>query len=257
MNGKTNKWWIMIMLGCLLPAGLQAQPENRYIREGNKSFSKKNYDESEVQYRKALEENGGSYKAGFNLGGALYKQEKYKEASEQFADVPSADLSAQDRARYFHNLGNSLLQENKISESIDAYKEALRNNPGDMETKYNLSVALRRLQEQQQQQNQQGNQGNQDKQKQQSQQDQQKQQPGDQEKPRQDQQQGTQDQKDRQDQPRSEKQPQQEGGQQPKDRISKADAERLLKALADDEKKVQEKVQKAEAKATAIKVEKE
>lgn len=236
----TGKYGWLILLLLITAGGLHGQQDRKHIREGNRHFENERFGESEVSYRKALEEDSRSYRAGFNLGGALYKQEKFREAAEQFGEVPGEGASPADRSRFYHNLGNALLQEGDIENSIEAYKEALRNLPSDMETKYNLSQALRMLDEQQQ--NQQGQQnGQQDQQQQGGQQDQNEQQ-----------------------QPQDQQQQQQEQesdgttGQEPRDRISREDAERLLQALTDDEKNIQEKVRKAQAKAAAsVKVEKE
>ena len=236
-----------VIMCCFLLAGTLSgwsQTERKYIREGNKEFRKGNFSESEVLYRKALEENDEMYQAEFNLGSALYKQEKYENAGNCFSRVPEEDLSPADRARFYHNLGNSLLKNGQTRGSIEAYKEALRNNPEDMETKYNLSVALRMLREQEQQQQ---NRQQQD----QQQQDQQQQQ---------EQQQDQEQQQQPQQQPQQQESEQEQERQQPRQvpqRISEEDARRLLEALAADEKEIQEKVKKAEAKAARVKVEKE
>ncbi|MGC9471492.1 MAG: tetratricopeptide repeat protein [Bacteroidales bacterium] len=232
---------------CFLLAGALSgwsQTERKYIREGNREFKNGNFSESEILYRKALEENNAMYQAEFNLGSALYKQEKYENAGNYFSRVPEEGLSPDDRARFYHNLGNSMLKNGQIRESIEAYKEALRNNPEDMETKYNLSVALRMLREhQQQQQNRQEGEDQQQDRKQQQQQDQQQD-------PEQQQ----------QEQPPEQESEQEQERQQPRQvpqRIKEEDARRLLEALAADEKEIQEKVKKAEARAARVKVEKE
>ncbi|HDR89752.1 MAG TPA: tetratricopeptide repeat protein [Bacteroidetes bacterium] len=237
---------------CFLLAGTLSgwsQTERKYIREGNREFKNGNFSESEILYRKALEENNEMYQAEFNLGSALYKQEKYENAGNYFSRVPEEGLSPDDRARFYHNLGNSMLKNGQIRESIEAYKEALRNHPEDMETKYNLSVAQRMLREQQQQQqNRQGGEDQPQDRQQQDQQQQQQQQQGQQQDPEQQ----------PQEQPQ-ESEPEQER-QQPRQvpqRITEADARRLLEALAADEKEIQEKVKKAEARAARVKVEKE
>jgi Mg-chelatase subunit ChlI len=131
-----------------------------------------------------------------------------------------------------YNLGNSLLMANKVEESIDAYKGSLKLDPKNVETKYNLAYAqdLLKKQQEQQQQQQQNNQ-DQDKQNQ------------DQNKDGQNQ--DKQEQKDQQQQQQQQKQNQEQG-------ISKEDAERLLKALANDEKNIQEKVKLAKAQKARV-----
>jgi len=225
----------LFLFSCTFGA-VHAQREKSDIREGNRLFKSEKFEESEVSYRKALDAQNSSIPGNFNLGDALYRQEKYEEAGKQFSEVSIKNSSKEVLAQAFHNLGNSLLHAEKLDESIEAYKNALRQNPGDMETKYNLAYAqnLKKQQEDKQQdKNQDQDQDKQDKNK-----DQQNQQ---------DQNQDKQDKQDQQDQQQNQDEQQQEQKQQPK--ISKEDAQRLLDALANDEKKTQEKVKLAKAKS--------
>ncbi|MBR4218418.1 MAG: VWA domain-containing protein [Bacteroidales bacterium] len=122
------------------------------------------YQNAEINYRKAMEKTKSYDKANYNLGTALYRQGKYGDAEESFRFVSQQESSDKElRAKAFHNLGNSLLQQQKYKESIDAYKNALKLDPKNMNTKYNLEYARKKMiaQQQQQQQNQQ-NQQNQD-----------------------------------------------------------------------------------------------
>ncbi|OFX89233.1 MAG: hypothetical protein A2W99_01680 [Bacteroidetes bacterium GWF2_33_16] len=226
------KWikFISIYILVLLAVTAFAQQERKFIRKGNKLYEKENFQESEIQYRKAIDKDKSSYNASFNIGDALYKQEKYEDATKQFSELSSKQLSKEDKSKLYHNIGNSMLQNQKLQESIDAYKEALRNNPNDMETKYNLAYAQKLMQQQQQQDKQDKNEENKDQNKDQK-----------------DQQQN-QDQQDKKDE-------QQQQQQQPK--ISKEDAERLLQALANDEKKTQDKLKQEKAKAAKARVVKE
>jgi len=126
----------------IFTASTFAQKENNDIRAGNKKYNNKKYIEAEVDYRKGLLKNPNSFEANYDLGNTLFRQKKYDEASKQFEK--SAALSLHDKvkkAAAYHNLGNSLLLQNKIEESIEAYKNALRNNPKDNETRYNLAYA--------------------------------------------------------------------------------------------------------------------
>ena len=144
----------IILIFMLLPMlALFAQKESRNVNAGNKYYKKEKFVESEVEYRKGLEQNNSSFSANFNLGDALYRQEKYEDAAEQFAKA--AVLAGNDSKRIaasHHNRGNALLNAQKIDEAIDAYKEALRHNPEDHDTRYNLAYAKHLRQQQQQQQ---------------------------------------------------------------------------------------------------------
>ena len=199
------------------------QSGKKYVREGNRNFEDKQFEESEVLYRKAINEEAGSFDANFNLGDALYKQEKFDDAAGEFNGLADRIESVNELAKTYHNLGNSLLKSEKYEQSIAAYKNSLRFNPDDLETKYNLAYAKDQLKQQQQQQE------NQQKDKDQ-----------------------------KQDKEQEKKEQDKEEQQQPQpQKISKEDANRLLKALANDEKKIQEKVKKAKAKMQKVKTEKD
>lgn len=238
------RWIKIIFIYSLVMLAMNAfaQKERKYIRQGNKEFENANFENSEVSYRKAVDlEEKKTHEPAFNVGDALYKQEKYEDAIEQFNSLTDVEVSKQEKAKIYHNIGNSLLQSNKLQESIEAYKNALRNNPNDMETKYNLAYAQKKLeeQEQQQDQNQDQNKDNQDQNKDQQDQDKNK-----------DNQDQNQDQK-------KDKQEQNKDQQQQQPQISKEDAERILQALANDEKDTQEKVKEQQAAAAKVKAEKE
>ncbi|NQV03653.1 MAG: tetratricopeptide repeat protein [Bacteroidia bacterium] len=207
-----------------------AQKENRYLREGNRLFEKGDYSGAEKDYRKVLELNKESLKGQFNLGTAVYQEKNFEESANIFAGLGEKSLGKTDKAEVFHNLGNSLLEGEQYEKSIEAYKQALLNNPNDLDSKYNLEYARMKLQQQQQQQNKDNQEKkDQDKQDKEDQEDQQK----------------NQDKQDQQKQP-------------PKpDKISKEDAERMLEAMKNDEKKTMEKVKKQKAKVGVVSVEKD
>lgn len=133
---------------------VQAQQERKFIRSGNSQFDEEKYLESEIEYRKALDKDKNSFEAQFNLGDALFKQEKFDEAIDQFNMLAGMEQTPENLAKVYHNLGNSYFVSQKFPESIAAYKNALRNNPADDETRYNLIAAQKMLQQQQQQQDQ-------------------------------------------------------------------------------------------------------
>lgn len=270
---------ILLMLACAL--SVSAQQERKFIREGNGLFNGQDFEKAEVEYRKAIDKKALSFEGGFNLGDALYKQKKYEEALQQFSSMAKEEKDKVRLGELYHNIGNTLLAMEKTEESIEAYKESLRNRPGSAETKYNLEYARNKQQQQQDQdkdnQDKQDNKDNQDQkdqqnkdnqdqnkdqnqdQKDQDQKDQNKdqqdkdQQNKDQQDQNKDQNQDNKDNRDKQDQ--QQQQPQEQQG-----KISKEDAARLLEALQNDEKNVQEKVQKQKAqeqKAKKMKIEKD
>lgn len=241
--------WLCVGLWCAA-APLSAQKESGDVRRGNKSYENEKYVDAEVDYRKGLEQNNKSFSATFNLGNALYRQQKYPEAIEQFQ--AAAHLAGDDKQRVasaYHNIGNALLQSGEYAKSIEAYKQALRRNPTDDETRYNLVYAQQMLQQQQQQQQ------NQQDQQQQEQQQQEQQQQEEQQQQNQDQQQNQQEQQDNQ---QDNDQQQNQNQQQNQQQMSQEQAEQILKALEQDERDTQEKVKEAQMRnAKRYKVEKD
>jgi tetratricopeptide (TPR) repeat protein len=223
----------VLLLLCLMFSQVFAQSERSHIRDGNSAYKEKKYSDAEVSYKKSLEKNKDLVEGSFNLGDALYKQDRFGEAAEQYRMSAMKAKDNETKAQALHNLGNSLMKEQKFQESLAAYKEALKTNPKDADTKYNYEYAKKMLQQQQQQQQQQRQEKKDDKKQDEKQnQDQQKQ---DQQKQQQQQQ--------KQEQQKQEQAKQQQA-QQKKQQISKEDAERILEALKNDEKKVQKKLQK-------------
>lgn len=250
------KYLSILLLFVLCHNNASSQNENKLIRQGNKAYSRNEFKDAEIDYRKSLEKNDGSVKAKYNLGNSLYRQDDYEEAAKMYHDVAFKDTDKHTRAKAFHNLGNSLVESKKYSDAVKAYKNSLRLNPDDIDTKYNLEYAKRMLQQQQQQQQQQNKQDQeqQDQEQQDQQQQNQEQEQQNQEQEQKEQQEQQQDQKQQQQQ----QQQQQQDQQQPQPRqISKEDAERMLEALKNDEKNTLEKLNKKEIKATKVKIEKD
>ena len=222
-----KKCYILSLLLCVGAGQALAQEktDRDYLRSGNKLYNDSLFIKAEVDYRKALELNPKSTDAMFNLGNALLMQQKAKEAMEQYESVSKIEKDKEKLAQIYHNMGVILQSSKQLPQCIEAYKESLRNNPKDDETRYNLALAQKQLKDQQQ------NQQNQDQQQQQQEQ-QQKQEE------KQDQNKDQQDQKDQQQQQDQQKQ------QQNKNEMSKENAQQLLNAVMQDEKNVQDKVKK-------------
>ena len=141
-----------------LSYNIQSQNKKTLIRDGNNLYNDSSYNMAEMQYRKSLEKDQDYFNASFNLADAIYKQERYEESSSLFDALKDNAKNNIDLAKINHNLGNSLLKENKTDQAIEAYKDALRNNPKDEQTRYNLAYAQKvKKQEQEQQKDQQEN----------------------------------------------------------------------------------------------------
>lgn len=235
------KRWIFISIITLISVMAFGQNERKHIRSGNKLFMDAlkdttkidtvKFSNAETEYRKALNKKPNDLQWNFNLADAIYKQQRFDEAAGKFADLAEKMETPEEKARALHNLGNSQLLNQKLDESIETYKKALRKNPTDLDTKYNLAYAqlLKKQQQQQQQQNQDQNQDQQNQDQNQNQ----------------DQQQQNQDQQNKNNQNQQQQQDQQQQAQQNK--ISKENAEQLLQVLQNDERQIQDKVKKMQA----------
>ena len=200
----------------------QQKTDRDYLRSGNKLYNDSLFIKAEVDYRKALEINPKSTDAMFNLANALLMQQKAQEAMEQYQSVSKIEKDKEKLAQIYHNMGVMLQSAKQLPQCIEAYKESLRNNPKDDETRYNLALAQKQLKDQQQ------NQQNQDQQQQQQEQKEDKQDQN----------------KDQQEQDQKDQQQQNQQQQQNKNEMSKENAQQLLNAVMQDEKNVQDKVKK-------------
>ena len=220
----TKKCYILSLL-LLAGAGqalAQEKTDRDYLRSGNKLYNDSLFIKAEVDYRKALELNPKSTDAMFNLANALLMQQKAKEAMEQYESVSKIEKDKEKLAQIYHNMGVILQSSKQLPQCIEAYKESLRNNPKDDETRYNLALAQKQLKDQQQDQQ------NQDQQQQQQEQKEDKQDQN----------------KDQQEQDQKDQQQNQQQQQQNKNEMSKENAQQLLNAVMQDEKNVQDKVKK-------------
>ncbi|UZO82014.1 tetratricopeptide repeat protein [Aquimarina sp. ERC-38] len=109
-----------------------------------------NFPQAEADYRKAIHTNPESTRAKYNLANAYYNSEKFTEATQRFNEAIKIAKSKDEKHRAFHNLGNSFMEQKKYKEAVEAYKNALRNNSTDEETRYNLALAKKMLEQQEQ-----------------------------------------------------------------------------------------------------------
>jgi len=120
------------------------------LREGNKLYNQEKYTDASVSYKKALGENANYDKASYNLGNAFYQEKNYKEAVSQFELSAKTAEDKFTKAEAFHNIGNAMMEQKQYQPAVDAYKNSLRNNPNDDETRYNLAVAQQLLEKENQ-----------------------------------------------------------------------------------------------------------
>ena len=225
----------LLILSLLISITSFAQNKKSFLREGNTLYTDSSYNEAEMQYRKSLQEDQDYFNASFNLADAVYKQERYKEASALFDALKDNAPTETDLAQVFHNLGNSLVKAGKLDDAITAYKSALRINPNDNETRYNLALSKQQKQEQEENKDEQEEDKGGDKKKEQKDKEQEK------EEKNKKQEENKEDQK--QNQP-----------EEKKEDMSKEDAEKMLEAIQQQEKDLQEELQKKKFKGKRIKV---
>ncbi len=210
---------------CLLFFSLAAfsQTDRDYIRRGNRLMRDSVYDKAQVEYQKAIERDNTNPISHFNLGNALLYQNKAEDAMKEYETAARLEKDKMRLAQIYHNMGVVLQSAKQFDKAVACYRNSLRNDPTNNETRYNYALSLFQLKKNQ------GGQDNQDQQKDDKGQDEKKEQ-------EQQQQQQKQDKKDEQQQ-----QPQQ-------DQMSRENAEQMLNAAMQDEKATQEKIQKAQQK---------
>ena len=221
-----------LFLLLLVSMGMQAQTDRQMVRQGNKHFRLGNSAEAEVSYRKAVEKNPRNPQANYNLGNALMLQRKDSAAISQWQSAAKLETNPLRRAMAYHNIGVMCQQHKMFAEAIEAYKEALRNNPTDDQTRYNLALCKR--QQQQQQQNQQNKDDKQNKDN----------------KDNKDQKKDEQKQDQKKDEQKQQKQ------DQDKQQMSRENAEQMLNAAIQEEKQTQERMKKAQQQSGKRRLEK-
>ena len=134
--------YIVTLLNCIT---LFSQEKDKNLYNGNQSFTEKKYVDSEADYR--VTESKKSPKkavAGYNLGNSIYRQNQQGEAQIKYIQALEVAKTKEEKHRIYHNLGNTFMLEKKYDLAADAYKNALRNNPKDEETRYNYALAKRK-----------------------------------------------------------------------------------------------------------------
>ena len=229
---------IYILALLSISVAMSAQTDRKEVRSGDRQFRREIYKEAEISYRKALVKDSLSFAANYNLANVLYRGEHYDEAGKILETVREAAPASEYGADYFFNAGDIALAKKDYAAAVDAFKQSLLLNPGDLQAKENYIYARKMLENRQQNGGGQDNQQNQD--------DQQNQDNQDNQQDRNDNQQN-QDQQNNQDQQDS-----QDGrnGQQPQPvKISPQQAQQMLKAMQAKEKETQDKVNREKAEA--------
>lgn len=213
-----------------------AQTMRDYVRRGNRLMTdtiggKDLSDKAIIQYKKALEIDSTFSMARYNLGNALLRQSKPQDAMKEYQAAAKYETDKHRLSDIYHNMGVLLQASKKYAEAVECYKESLRNDPSDNETRYNYVLAKWHLKNQNQQDGEDQNQK--DQQQDQKQQEQKKE-----------------EKQDKKDEKQQESQPKQ-------DEMSKENAERLLQAAMRNEKETQEKIQRQQQEAPRRRLQKQ
>lgn len=214
--------------------------ERSLVRKGNELYEQKKYKEAAAAYQDALKKQPLFVPGAFNLGNALLQEKQYDAARKVMDMTAKTATDPNVKAGAQYNKGNSFMSQQQWQEAVDAYKESLRKNPADADAKYNLSYALEKLKQQQKEG------GGKDKKKDQDKKDDKKQDEKQQKKD---------DKKEDKDAKEGDNKKQHEQGKQEPGKLTQQQAENILKALQQDEKKTQDKMQ--QSKATPVKLEKD
>lgn len=253
---KLSKYIIVAVLA--MAAGtltaFSQESDRKDVRRGNRQFRDGNYKEAVVDYQKALLRDSSSFAASYNLANALYRMENFNEARAVLDTVAQAAPQSGYASDYYYNTGNTAVSLQDYEAAVNAYREALLRNPGDLDAKENYIYARKKLEDQ----NRQENQDNQDNKDDQNNQDNQDNQGGGDD--NQDQNDRNQDNKDNggnegdnghdnQDDGQGDNRQQPQSGQSPQSRpqISKQAAQQMLNAIMAKEKETQDKVKKEKA----------
>ena len=146
------------MMTLFVPLAMQAQTAHRSLLQGDELYDKAKYSEAKKPYYEALKKSKSNGKANYNLGNTYYREGDYSNAAKMLENAAQSAKTPPERADAYHNLGNAFLKQEKFKEAISAYQNSLMNRPGDPETKQNLQMAKKKLEQQEQQQQQQSQQ---------------------------------------------------------------------------------------------------
>lgn len=211
-----------------------AQTDRKEVRAGNRQYRKGNWQNAEIEYRKAQAKDSTSFAAGYNLAGALYREGNFDEAAKTLDRLKEIAPASGRAADYFYNQGNVAVQKKDWKAAVEAYKQSILLNPEDLEAKENYAYAKQMLKDEVQQGGGGDNQQDQDN----------KDQDNNQDNSGQDQNQNDNPDQNQGDRPDPQQDPQQGEGDA---KISPQQAQQMLKAIQAREKKTQDKVNKEKA----------
>ena len=219
---------VLFILSILMSINSIAQNKKSFLRNGNELYADSSYNEAEIQYRKSLLEDQDYFNASFNLADAIYKQERYEESSTLFDALKDDAPTETDLAKVYHNIGNSLVKEQKLDEAISAYKSALRINPNDKDTRHNLALTTQQQEQENKNENKEDKEDKEEDNKEQE--------------------------KENKENKKQQEEKQENKPEEKKEEMSKETAEKMLEAIQQQEKELQKELQKKKVKGKRVKV---
>jgi len=234
-----------------------------HLSQGALAIENNEFITGEVAYRKAIAMEENKAIGSYNLGNAYYKNSKNEEALSRFVNAAKVATTKPQAHQAFHNLGNALMNQKEYSGAVEAYKNALRNNPSDDQSRYNLALAKDLLEKnppQEGEDDQDKDQDNQDKKDQQDKKDDQDKDQDQEKDPKDKKGDEQEDKKEPQEpkDPKDEQAKQDQQQQQPADgKLSPQQVKNLLESMNNQEKKVQDKINAKKQKGIKIKSEKD
>ena len=139
---------VIVFIVMLVSSYLFAQEDHKNLYNGNEAFKGKKYIASEADYRvSASSDKDVKAASEYNLGNSIYRQNQPGEAKFKFFEASTTAKTKEEKHKAFHNLGNTLMLEKNYQGAVESFKNALRNNPQDEETRYNYALAKKMLKE--------------------------------------------------------------------------------------------------------------
>lgn len=143
---------VLYILIILVGSHARAQEWRDSLKVARTAYKKQEYAKALKYYQSAQKKAPEDIDLSDEMGQSAYKAREFEKAEKIYQQSAAAKKNTSDKSKTYHNMGNSRMQKKDYQGAVDSYKEALRNNPNDEETRYNLSEAIRRLKNDQKQQ---------------------------------------------------------------------------------------------------------
>lgn len=249
-----------------------AKKVNKYMQLAEEALAENNFPMAEANYRQAVALDTSNAKPLYNMGTLYYAKDKAPEAASRLSKAGKTSENKTIKHKAFHNQGNAFMKQKNYQAAVEAYKNALRNDPTDDETRYNLALAKKMLEKEQKQQEKEGpkddkkkddqkkgdeekkedQKGGGDKDKKEDKGDDQKKENGEPEEK------DPKKQNDQQQEQQNKQQKPKQGQQQPTPgELSQQQIKNLLEAMQNQEREIQEKLNARKAKGSKVQTEKD